>query len=311
MNKLAFLFPGQGSQVVGMGQDLQENFPLAREIIDKCNNILGYNLWEIIEKGPKDKLDLTENTQPAILTISYILSELLKEAGVKPLKAAGLSLGEYSALVCGGVISYEEALPLVKKRGEIMQKAVPLGTGGMVALLGATVDKVESLLKEIKSGYVKVANYNCPGQYVVTGETSAIDEVLAKAKEYGIKRAVKLDVSGPFHSKFLEKAGIKLQGELEKIPFNEPQIQIYSNVTAQRYSNGQEIKELLVKQVSHPVLWEQTIQNMINDGVFGFVEVGPQKTLSAMVKKISTKVWVKNVEDSKTLEEFLQFYERI
>ncbi|WP_207648382.1 ACP S-malonyltransferase [Anaerobranca gottschalkii] len=311
MNKLAFLFPGQGSQVVGMGQGLRENYSLAREIIDKCNNILGYDLWEIIQKGPKEELDLTENTQPAILTISYILSELLKEAGVKPENAAGLSLGEYSALVYGGVISYENALPLVKKRGEIMQRAVPLGTGGMVALLGATVDKVESFLKDIKGGYVQVANYNCPGQYVVTGETSAIAEVIEKAKDYGIKRAVKLDVSGPFHSKFLEKAGLELKGELEKIPFNEPQINIYSNVTAQRYRDREEIKDLLVKQVSHSVLWEQTIENMINQGVEGFVEVGPQKTLSAMVKKISAKVWVKNVEDSKTLEEFLQFYQRM
>lgn len=308
VNKIAFLFPGQGAQTLGMGKDLVENYPIAKKIMDDCNNILGYNLQEIMENGPKETLDQTENTQPAIVTISYVLSEILKEAGITAQGAAGLSLGEYSALVYGEVLSYKEALPLVKKRGQIMQKAVPIGVGGMVALVGSDIEKVKELLDNIEGGYIDVANYNCPGQYVVTGEMKAIDEVMEKAKSFGIRRAVKLDVSGPFHSRLLISAGEELGNEFKNVSFNEPKIDVYSNVTAKSYTSAEEVQELLVKQVSSSVLWEQTIENMIREGYTGFVEVGPQKTLSAMVKKISKDVWVQNVEDHATLQEFINFY---
>lgn len=308
VSKIAFMFPGQGAQMVGMGKDLHENYKMAKETFIKCNEILGLDLKKIIDSGPKELLDETENTQPAILTISYILSQILKEEGIVPNGVAGLSLGEYSALVYSEVLSFESALPLVKKRGEIMQKAVPVGIGGMVALLGSDIDKVKGLLDSIENGYVAIANYNCPGQYVVTGEIKAIDEAVAKAKEFGIRRAVKLDVSGPFHSKLLDKAAEKLGEEFNCVEFRNPKMEVYSNVTAERYKDSVEVKELLVKQVSHSVLWEQTIENMLKDGYTGFVEVGPQKTLSAMVKKISKDPWVQNVEDHESLQEFIRFY---
>lgn len=308
VSKLAFIFPGQGAQIVGMGKDLYENYKIAKDTFNRCNEILGFNLYQIMENGPKEMLDQTENTQPSILTVSYILSQILKEEGILPNGVAGLSLGEYSALVNSEVLSFESALPLVKRRGEIMQKAVPVGVGGMVALVGSDIDKVNQLLNSIENGYVAIANYNCPGQYVVTGEMQAIDEVVAKAKEFGIRRAIKLDVSGPFHSKLLAEAGVKLGEEFDSVEFKNPKMEVYSNVTAEKYKDAAEVKQLLVKQVSHSVLWEQTIENMIKEGYTGFVEVGPQKTLSAMVKKISKDLWVKNVDGHESLQEFIKFY---
>lgn len=308
VNKFAFIFPGQGAQIVGMGRDLLENYSSSKSILKRCNDLLGFNLSDIMINGPKEVLDQTEITQPAILTISYMLAEILREENILPHGVAGLSLGEYSALVHSEVLSFDSALPLVKKRGELMQKAVPIGLGGMAALLGSDIDKVNQLLENVETGYVAMANYNCPGQYVVTGEMKAIEEVVAKAKDFGIRRALQLDVSGPFHSKLLAEAGQRLGEEFNSIHFKHPKMDVYSNVTANRYKDASEVKELLVKQVSHCVLWEQTIENMIKDGYTGFVEVGPQKTLSAMVKKISKEPWVKNVEDHETIQDFIKFY---
>ncbi len=306
VNKIAFVFPGQGAQYVGMGKDLIEGNPLAKNIMEKAKGILKEDLENIIINGPKEILDRTENTQPAILTISYILTEMLKNEGITPKGVAGLSLGEYSALVCSEVLTFEDALPLVRKRAQLMQTAVPVGVGGMVALVGTDIEGINNLLADIKSGYVAVANYNCPGQYVVTGEVRALEEVVEKAKSFGVRRAIPLDVSGPFHSKLLSDAGKKLGEYFNSISFNEPVLDTYNNVNAKTYTSVMDIKTLLVKQVSSSVLWQQTIENMIKDGFTGFVEVGPQKTLSALIKKISKDVWVANVEDVNTFEEFIK-----
>ncbi|QNO15663.1 ACP S-malonyltransferase [Alkalicella caledoniensis] len=306
MSKIAFIFPGQGAQFVGMGKDIIENNETALKIYDKANDILGYDIKNIILNGPKEQLDSTENTQPAILTMSYALLEVLRSEGITPQGVAGLSLGEYSALLSSQVMDFESALPLVRKRAKFMQSAVPVGVGGMVALVGIKKEGLTELVDSIESGYLAVANYNCPGQYVVTGEKDAIAETMEKAKEFGARRAIKLDVSGPFHSKLLTEAGENLGIELDKIQLQDPAIPIYSNVTAKTYENKLEIRELLVKQVSNSVLWQQTIENMVADGFTGFVEVGPQKTLSAMVKKISKDVWVKNIEDNESLMTFIK-----
>lgn len=308
MSKIAFVFPGQGAQYVGMGKDLTENFPIALETFNKACEILGFDIMETILNGPKEDLDKTENTQPAILTMSYAVLQVLKEQGITPQGLAGLSLGEYSALVAAGVMDFESALPLVRKRAELMQNAVPMGVGGMLALVGIQQEGLTKLLDSIESGYITVANYNCPGQYVVTGEESAIAEATEKAKEFGARRAIKLDVSGPFHSKLLIEAGDKLGEELGKMELNEPLVPTYGNVTAKAYENKISIKELLVAQVSQSVLWQQTIENMIDDGFTGFIEVGPQRTLSALIKKINKNVWVKNVEDFETITNFVKDY---
>ncbi|CAH2212872.1 ACP S-malonyltransferase [Tepidibacter aestuarii] len=311
MSKIAFVFPGQGSQYVGMGKDVYENYKVSTKIFDKADEVLHMNLKSIMFEGPDEELTKTENTQPAILTLSTALLEVLKdELDVKFDACAGLSLGEYSALVAADALSFEEAVKLVKKRGKYMQEAVPQGVGTMAAILGLDRDILMDVLDEVSSeGIVEAANFNSPGQIVISGEIKAVEKAASLCKERGAKKAVILNVSAPFHSSMLNKAGENLKKELENIHLNSLKLPVVTNVTG-NYVEKDEIKDTLVKQVSSSVLWEDSIEKLIEDGFDTFVEIGPGKTLKGFINKISKKSKVKvnihNVENAATLEKFIQ-----
>lgn len=303
MGKIAFLFPGQGAQYVGMGKEIYENSNIAMEIFDKADEELGFPISKLCFEGSKEELDKTENTQPAILAMSIAVLKVLEEKGIKADAAAGLSLGEYSALVYSEVLSFEDAVKLVKKRGKYMQEAVPQGIGTMAAVLGLDSEKVKEACTAASSkGIVEVANYNCPGQIVIAGEVAAVEYACEKVKELGAKRAIMLPVSGPFHTSMLKPAADKLFDELKKVEINENKIPVITNVTGNYIEDISEIKDLLRKQVMSSVMWEDTIRRMLEDGIDTFIEIGPGRTLSNFVKKINRKVVVLNVEDLKSLE---------
>ncbi|MDK2934274.1 MAG: [acyl-carrier-protein] S-malonyltransferase [Clostridiales bacterium] len=276
MGKVAFLFPGQGAQSVGMGKDIVQNYEVANKIFEEATDALGFDVKAMIFEGDEETLKITENTQPAILTTSIACLEVLKEKGIKPDVVAGLSLGEYSAHVAAGSIEFTDAVKIVRKRGKFMQEAVPLGVATMAAIIGLTKEDVIDCCEQAKDvGIVEPANFNCPGQIVVAGEVAAIDKACELAKEKGAKRALVLPVSAPFHCSMLKK-------------------------------DKNQIKELLIQQVSNPVKWEDSIRKMLEDGVSTFVEVGPGKTLSGFVKKIDKKALTFNVEDMPSLEKTLE-----
>lgn len=301
--KTAFVFPGQGSQRVGMGKDLYENFPEAKAIFDKANEVLGFELTKVCFEGPEEKLKLTEIAQPAILTTSIALLECLKKM---PFVTAGHSLGEYSALVCAKVISFEDAVLLVHKRGRFMQEAVPVGEGTMAAVLGLDREKILECCKNASQyGVVEVANYNSPGQIVISGKTSAVEHASKLCKEAGAKKIIPLQVSAPFHCSLMRPAADKLAKELDEISFNDAIIPVVSNFTAKPAVNAQELKQLLIKQITGSVLWEDSVNEMINLGVDSFVEIGAGRVLTGLIKKISESVKIYNIEDSLSLKEFL------
>lgn len=310
MGKTALVFPGQGAQYVGMGKDIYEKYEKARGIFDKAQEILGVDIKSIMFDGPDETLALTENTQPAILIHSIAVFEVLKESGlIDPKACAGLSLGEYSALVACGMLDFEDAVGFVRKRGKIMQEAVPKGTGSMAAILGLDRQPLDEVIKECEGlGVIQAANYNCPGQIVISGEVKPLEKAVELCKEKGAKRAVMLNVSGPFHSALLEGAGEKLKNELDSIEVNEGEYPIVSNVTGD-YSEKNDIKDLLVRQLSSSVLWQDSIEKLIEDGFDTFVEIGPGKTLSAFIKKIArkkkVKVEISNIENVEGIEAFL------
>lgn len=310
MKKIAFIYPGQGAQYPGMGKDIYENYESAKNIIDGSNEILGFDLKEIVFDGSEEDIKKTEITQPAILMVSHAVSEVLKENGIVPEAVAGLSLGEYSALVDAGVIEYGDALQLVRKRGTLMEEAVPAGKGAMSAILGLSAEEIEEALeKYAENGIIKIANYNCPGQLVISGEKALVEEASEELKEKGARRAVILPVSGPFHTEMLDSAGEKLRDEIKKIDLNEPDKAVYFNVTGEKYS-GEDIEDTLVKQVSSSVRWEDIIRNMINDGIEVFVEVGVGKTLVSFVKKIAKEmkadVETYNVQGKEDIDKLLE-----
>ena len=307
MIKVACIFPGQGAQYMGMGKEIADNYKEAMDIFDKASDILGIDMKKLCFEGDEEELKKTENTQPSILTTSIAMFEVLKLHGVEPAMAAGLSLGEYSALVSSNAISFEDAVAVVKKRGKFMQEAVPEGEGTMAAVMGIDRTEIHHCLK-MASGYgiVEAANYNCPGQVVIAGHTRAIEVACNLLKERGAKRVKILPVSAPFHSSLLKSAGMKLSKELDKIKFNDMKIPVISNVNAQIIKDKYEIKKLLVEQVSSSVLWEDSIRNMIAQGVDTFIEVGPGKSLSAFVKKIDKNVSVYNVEDMESLNNTIE-----
>lgn len=306
MAKIAFVFPGQGAQYPGMGKEIAENFKVAMEIFEKATESLGTDMKELCFSGSEDELKKTENTQPSILTASIAIYEVLKSKGIVPDMTAGLSLGEYSALVAAEAIDFKDAVALVRKRGQYMQDAVPAGEGTMAAVMGLDKEPLmEGLQEASKHGVVEPANFNCPGQIVIAGHTSAVDEACIILKEKGAKRAMRLAVSAPFHSSLLKPAGIKLKGELDKITIKAPKIPVVTNVNAQVVEEDQ-IKDFLINQVSSPVLWEDSVRNMIQMGADTFIEVGPGKALSAFVKKIDKNIAIYNVENLETLEKTIQ-----
>ncbi|MDD2573237.1 MAG: ACP S-malonyltransferase [Bacillota bacterium] len=312
MGKVAFIFPGQGAQYIGMGKYLCQNLPEAKEVFDSADRVLGFGLKRIIFEGPEERLSETEITQPAILTISTAILRQLKKHGIKPDMAAGLSLGEYSALVAADSMDFEDAVALVQKRGKYMQSAVPINTGTMAAIIGLDKESVEECCRRASHlGVVEPANYNCSCQTAISGERGAVAGAVEIAKEMGARRAVILPVSAPFHCSLLRPVEDKLGRELDKMNIRGTSFPVIANVTAMEETRSEYIKQNLIKQVSSPVLWEESVIRMLSLGADTFVEIGPGKTLSGFVKKIDKGATIMNIENMETLEMALKVLEGI
>jgi len=307
MAKWAFLFPGQGSQYVGMGKDLKDNFKEAAEVFEEADNALSENLSKLCFDGPESDLKLTMNTQPAILTVSVaVLRVLQKETDIRPSLLAGHSLGEYTALVCSGALEFADAVRIVRKRGTYMQEAVPVGVGGMAAILGMETDAVEKICKECAQGeFVSPANYNCPGQIVISGNIEAVKRATEKAEAEGAKRAVMLQVSAPFHSILMKPAAERLAKALEPIPVSDLGVPVLSNVEADFYPSKNEVKILLTKQVDHPVRWIEEMEKLMNEGVDNCLELGPGNVLRGLMRKINREVKMKNIGKTEEIKDFV------
>ena len=303
MKKIAFIFPGQGSQYVGMGKDFYETFPCAKEMIDLAEKVSGIPMKELLFEE-NENINITKYTQIAMLADELAIWSVLREKGVESAVNAGLSLGEYAALVASGVMTPEDAFRVVTKRGEYMQEAVPTG-GAMTAVLGADTAVIEKICEETE-GIVSIANYNCPGQIVITGEQKAVDTAAAALKEAGAKRCTPLNVSGPFHSSMLLPAGEKLATELEQVEIHEIAVPYITNVTADYVTDPSQVKELLKKQISSSVRWQQSVERMIADGVEAFIEIGPKKSLCGFMKRIDKTVPAYHVDKVTDLESVLE-----
>jgi [acyl-carrier-protein] S-malonyltransferase len=306
MSKLAFVFPGQGSQYVEMGKDFYENFELAKEYFEKANNILGFDLKKLCFEGPEEKLTETQNTQPAIFTVSMIAYELLKKEGIEPEMVAGHSLGEYAALCAAGVFDFETGLKLVRKRGELMASAVTDGSEGtMAAIIALDQSRIEEICNKV-DGVCELANINSPMQIVISGEKEAIKKAMELASEEGAKKVVELNVSSAFHSQLMEPAKNKLKKYIEDIDFNDPSIPVVANSTADIVKDRNEIVSALEKQLTSPVRWVESMELMSSKGIDVALEVGPGRVLKALMRRIDRSIKTYNVEDKASLKKAIK-----
>jgi [acyl-carrier-protein] S-malonyltransferase len=306
MGKIAFIFPGQGSQAVGMGQDVYTSIPASKQVFQAADEALGFALSELIFQGPEEELKKTFHTQPALLTTSIALYEAFKVTGVKPDYVAGHSLGEYSALVAAGALSFTDAVKIVRSRGQFMEKAVPGGQGAMAAVLGAEREALAGLCARLSKevGPVEMANINSPGQIVISGTKEGVQAVIEQGKEIGAKRVILLEVSGPFHSSLMKPAAEQLAEALKRLSFKAPSVPVVANVTAQPVAEPNRIQKLLVEQVYSPVLWEDSVLWLIAQGVDTFIEIGSGSVLTGLVKKIDKSVRVVTINSKEAIDGF-------
>ncbi|PZM66840.1 ACP S-malonyltransferase [Paenibacillus dendritiformis] len=306
MGKLAFVFPGQGSQAVGMGKDVYDAVPAAREAFETADQVLGFPLTEMIFQGPEGDLKQTSNTQPALLATSWALYQALERHHIRPDYVAGHSLGEYGALVAAGVLRFEDAIAIVRQRGQFMEQAVPSGQGAMAAVLGAERERLGALCDDISAAGtpVEMANLNCPGQIVVSGSREGIDAVVERGKEAGAKRVIPLEVSGPFHSALMKPAAERLGEALRAVEMQDARIPVIANVTARPVTEAERIRGLLVEQVFSPVLWEDSVRYLIDQGVDTFVEIGSGTVLAGLIKKIDRSVRIVSMNSLEAIEAY-------
>ncbi|MCY7785455.1 ACP S-malonyltransferase [Bacillus inaquosorum] len=308
MSKIAFLFPGQGSQFIGMGKELYEQVPAAKRLFDEADETLETKLSSLIFEGDAEELTLTYNAQPALLTTSIAVLEKFKESGITPDFTAGHSLGEYSALVASGALSFKDAVYTVRKRGEFMNEAVPAGEGAMAAILGMDAEALKQVTDKVtEEGHlVQLANLNCPGQIVISGTAKGVELASEQAKENGAKRAIPLEVSGPFHSELMKPAAEKLKEVLDSCEVKDADVPVISNVSADVMTDKTDIKEKLIEQLYSPVRFEESINKLIAEGVTTFIEIGPGKVLSGLVKKVNRRLKTIAVSDPETIELAIQ-----
>ncbi|MBI3940228.1 MAG: ACP S-malonyltransferase [Acidobacteria bacterium] len=305
MNSTAFIFPGQGSQTVGMGKGLAERFPEASETFAQADEILGLSLSRLCFEGPAGELNLTANTQPALLTCSVATLRVLQASGVRPALVAGHSLGEYSALVAAQALDFADALRITRKRGEWMQEAAPVGAGSMAAILGLPESEVAAICASVRNFIVAPANFNSPGQTVIAGHRQGVEQASQIALERGALKAIPLQVSAPFHCPLMEPAEKRLAELLRQVPFRDLGTPLVCNVDARAVKSGEEARDCLIRQVSRPVKWLQSIELMVELGISEFVEVGPGKILSGLVRRIARRAKTASVEDVASLESLL------